>query len=208
MDWMEEVDWLQLVCWTCVWDLLRWALLSCISLNLFSLHFPSQFLFVVGENCASMQSQAFTVKWPVFKCSRGILLNCSNKLLLIWRCGGGVSIGVQVYTHGKAWALHGNEYGWSHSFCQSIFLFFLWMGLVPNMSNISKADQEITSIQKSSYWIMFRAQSRRQGYSMSWLRVFGQVLCQPITLTEWLSVSAHIHIHLIQLNRPFNSAYC
>ena len=61
--------------------------LSCISPSFFSLHFPSQFLFVVGENCASMWSKAFSVKWPVFKCSGGVLLNCSNKLLLIWRCG-------------------------------------------------------------------------------------------------------------------------
>lgn len=33
-----------------------------ISPSFFSLHFPLQFLFVVSENCASMQSKAFLVK--------------------------------------------------------------------------------------------------------------------------------------------------
>lgn len=86
VGWMESVDWLQ----RCVLNLslgsVALSSLSCISPRFFSPHFPSQFLFVVGENCASMQSKAFSVRWPVFKCCWGVLLSCSSKLLLIWRC--------------------------------------------------------------------------------------------------------------------------
>lgn len=100
--------------------------LFCISPSFFSFHFPLQFLFVVGENCASMRSKAFSVKWPVFKCSRGVLLNCSNKLLLIWRCGVVSLLNCRFIHLAKHWhckALNSRS-GRSYDFvfCQSIWV--------------------------------------------------------------------------------------
>lgn len=117
--------------------------LSCISPSFFSLHFPLQSLFVVGENCASMRSKAFSVKWPMFKCSRGVLSNCSNKLLLIWRCGV-VSPLIRRFIH-LAKRLHGKalngRFGQSYDFvfCQSIWGLPV-RGHGSNMSTTSNAD--------------------------------------------------------------------
>lgn len=86
-EWMVTVDWLRLVCWTWVWDLLHWALCLSFPLASFLFTFPRSFFLlsvkIVHQCCLKLLS----VKWPVFKCSGGVWLNCSNKLLLIWRCG-------------------------------------------------------------------------------------------------------------------------
>lgn len=116
--------------------------LSPISPRSFSLHFPSQFLFVVVENCASMQSKAFSVKWPVFECSRGVLLNCSNKLLLIWRCGV-VSLLRQRFIHFQQALAPQGRSGCIYDFVFVIrFGSLLPVGLNSNMSKIHPCQME------------------------------------------------------------------
>lgn len=70
---------------------------------------PSPRFFVVGG-----ENEAFWVKWPVFDCSRCIMLNCSNKL--IW---GGVCVCVHVAEcqHWQLWTAALTEVG-TFFFCQ------------------------------------------------------------------------------------------
>lgn len=47
MDWKDAVDWLQLVCWTRVWDLLRCALCLAFPLASFLFTFPRSFFLLL-----------------------------------------------------------------------------------------------------------------------------------------------------------------
>lgn len=102
MDWIDAVDWLSQVCWTWVWDQLRWALCRAFPPSLFSLHFPLHFFLLVVKRWISA---AFSVHWSVVKCSQSIL-NCSNKLLLMWKYEEVSYIKLIVYIFWKVSAVH------------------------------------------------------------------------------------------------------
>lgn len=107
VGWIVTVDWLHSVCWTWVWGLLHWALCLAFPPASFCRRFPSLFLFVVGENCGSMQSKAFSVKWPVFKCSGGRLVELLKQIAVDMKMWGAVSIQTGGYTLGEVLALPG-----------------------------------------------------------------------------------------------------
>lgn len=211
---MDAADWLRLVCWTWVWGLLCSALCFAFPLASFLFPFPSQFLFVVGENCASMRSKAFPVKWPVFKCSRGALLNCSNKLLLKMKMWDAVSVELGVSALGKAFPSRGAEWQiwlklWLSSSLVSQFESLSSEGSRPDISGFQR-----NSIHSNSLYRMKR-QSRlafmltvliHQHFPCLSSNTIGRLmLFSTIGILNTCSFSAHINLGIQQDSaKPFS----
>lgn len=98
--WMVAVDWLQAVCWTCVWDLLQWALCLIFPLVPFLLTFLHWiFLFAKTlHECSPKPSQWSDPCWNVLGASSWIAqTNCC------WYEDVGVSVETEVHTLGSRW---------------------------------------------------------------------------------------------------------
>lgn len=143
MDWIAAVDWLQLVCWTWVWDLLRWALCLAFPLASFLFTFPRSFsllLVKIVHQCGLKLSQWSDPCLNVLGASCWIAqTNCcwyeDVGWCLYWVAG--------LYT----WQSVNIASRWMAGLAEVMTLSFVsqfgflpWVGSGPNMSNISKAD--------------------------------------------------------------------
>lgn len=89
MDWIDALDWLQLVCWTWVWDLLCEALCLAFPLASFLFTFPCSFsllLVKIVHQCGLKLSQWSDPCWNVPGASCWIAQTNCCWYEDMWRC--------------------------------------------------------------------------------------------------------------------------
>ena len=203
MDWIDAMDWLQLVCWTWVWDLLHRALCLAFPLASFLFTFPRSFFLLsvkIVHQCSLKPSQWSDPCLNVLGASCWIAqTNCcwyeDVGWCLYWAGGLYTWLSISIAKH------------WMVDLAKVMTLSFVsqfrslfWVGAVQNMSNISNADFQrdgftfrISAIKWSLAKVHLRKQSFRLILSFHWCFPFSDPAQSAIKIKFYSYRNLQIH---------------